>query len=143
MRVVMMEDPGSLFLVNGSLFARAFFKTAIFRPRTREGTGSMATIKKTFVTRLDNVVIFADGVRASVSLIDSEDDKNVTAHLMVVVKDGKVVQPPVALDVDPAVAAASATILSVFGKLVDQVLTSQPIFIRGSVPPPQPQRPQS
>jgi predicted regulator of Ras-like GTPase activity (Roadblock/LC7/MglB family) len=102
----------------------------------------MATIKKTFVTRLDNVMIFPEGMRAAVSLIDSEDDKNVTAHLMVVVKDGKVVQPPVALDVDPAVASAAATILSAFGKLVDTVLTSQPIFIRGSVPPTSPPRPQ-
>ena len=43
----------------------------------------MATIQKTFTTRLDNVVVFADGVRASVSLIDLQDDKNVTAHLMI------------------------------------------------------------
>lgn len=121
----------------------SFSQIGRLRPRTKEGIGSMATIKKTFVTRLDNVVIFADGVRASVSLIDSEDDKSVTAHLMVVVKDGKVVQPPVGIDVDPAIATAAATVLSVFDKLVDQVLTSQPIFIRGSVPPSQPQRPQS
>jgi len=104
----------------------------------------MATIKKTFTTRLDNVVVFVDGVRASVSLIDSEDDKNVTAHLMIVVKDGKVVQPPLpAVKVDPAIATAASTIMSAFAKVVDQVVTSQPLFLRGSVPPAQPQRPQS
>ena len=104
----------------------------------------MATIKKTFTTRLDNVVVFVDGVRASVSLIDSEDDKNVTAHLMIVVKDGKVVQPPLpAVKVDPAIATAASAIMSAFTKVVDQVITSQPLFLRGSVPPAQPQRPQS
>ena len=103
----------------------------------------MATIKKTFTTRLDNVLIFSDGLRASVSLIDSEDDKNVTAHLVVVVKDGKVVQPATGTVVDPSVVAAAGTIMSAFGKLVDQVVTSQPLFIRGSVPPVQQQRPQS
>jgi hypothetical protein len=103
----------------------------------------MATIKKTYTTRLDNVVIFADGVRASVSLIDSEDDKNVTAHLMIVVRDGKVVQPPVSMVVDPSIASASSSLLAAFGKLVDQVVTSQPLFIRGSVPPAQSPRPQS
>ena len=124
------------------IVSRSSPQTGRFWSRTKEGIGSMATIKKTFVTRLDNVMIFPEGMRAAVSLIDSEDDKNVTAHLMVVVKDGKVVQPPVALDVDPAVASAAATILSAFGKLVDTVLTSQPIFIRGSVPPTSPPRPQ-
>jgi hypothetical protein len=103
----------------------------------------MATIKKTFTTRLDNVVIFPDGARASVSLIDSEDDKNVTAHLVIVVKDGKVVQPPMDTTVDPSIASAAGTIMAAFGKLVDQVVTSQPLFIRGSVPPAQQQRPQS
>ncbi len=103
----------------------------------------MATIKKTFSTRLDNVVIFPDGVRASVSLIDSEDDKNVTAHLVVVVKDGKVVQPSMDATVDPSIASAASSLLVAFVKLVDQVVTSQPIFIRGSVPPAQQQRPQS
>ena len=104
----------------------------------------MATIKKTFTTRLDNVVVFVDGVRASVSLIDSEDDKNVTAHLMIVVKDGKVVQPSLPnVAVDPAIATAVSTIMSAFTKVVDQVVTSQPLFLRGSVPPAQPQRPQS
>lgn len=106
----------------------------------------MASIKKTFTTRLDNVVIFVDGVRASVSLIDSEDDKTVTAHLVIVVKDGKVVQPVVpagTVNVDPVIGTAAGTIMSAFSKLVDQVVTSQPIFIRGSVPPAQSQRPQS
>ena len=103
----------------------------------------MAIIKKTFTTRLDNVVLFSDGVRASVSVIDSEDDKNVTAHLAIVVKGGKVVQPSTGVDVDPAISSAASTILEAFGKLVDQVVTSQPLFIRGSVPPAQPQRPQS
>ena len=102
----------------------------------------MATIQKTFTTRLDNVVVFGDGVRASVSIIDSQDDKNVTAHLVIVVKDGKVIQPPVGTPVDPAIASAASTIMAAFAKLVDQVVTSQPLFIRGSVPPVQPQRPQ-
>lgn len=102
----------------------------------------MATIQKTFTTRLDNVVIFADGVRASVSIIDSQDDKNVTAHLVIVVKDGKVVQPQVDIAVDPSIASAASSLLAAFTKLVDGVVTSQPIFIRGSVPPVQAQRPQ-
>ena len=101
----------------------------------------MATIQKTFTTRLDNVVVFADGVRASVSIIDSQDDKNVTAHLMIVVKDGKVIQPPVGTAADSAIATAASTLLAAFTKLVDQVVTSQPIFIRGSVPPAQSPRP--
>ena len=106
----------------------------------------MATINKTFVTRLDNVVVFADGVRASVSLIDSEDDKNVTAHLVIVIKDGNVVQPAVpagTVTVDPAIGSAASTLMSAFTKVVDKVVTSQPLFIRGSVPPVQQQRPQS
>ena len=103
----------------------------------------MAIIQKTFTTRLDNVVVFADGVRASVSIIDSQDSKNVTAHLVIAVKDGKVVQPSVSMTVDPAVASAASILLAAFTKLVDQVVTEQPIFIRGSVPPSQPQRPSS
>ena len=105
----------------------------------------MATIKKTFTTRLDNVVLFADGVRASVSLIDSDDSATVTAHLMIVIKDGKVVQPAVpagAAAVDPIIGTAASSIMAAVTKLVDQVVTSQPLFIRGSVPPAQPQRPQ-
>jgi hypothetical protein len=105
----------------------------------------MATIKKTFTTRLDNVVIFADGARASVSLIDSEDTATVTAHLMIVIKDGKVVQPAVpagSVDVDPAIGTAASSIMAAVTKLVEQVVTSQPLFIRGSVPPAQSQRSQ-
>jgi hypothetical protein len=102
----------------------------------------MATIKKTFTTRLDNVILFSDGIRASVSVIDSEDAKNVTAHMMIVVKDGKVVRPPVGIAVDPAVASAASSILAAFSKLADQVVVSQPLLIRGSVLSPQPQRPQ-
>ena len=85
----------------------------------------MATIKKTFVTRLDSVIIFAEGVRALISLIDLEDGKNVTAHLVVEAKDGKVVQPPVGLDVDPSIAEASNTIWSALAKVVDQVVSLQ------------------
>ena len=55
----------------------------------------MATIQKTYTTRLDNVVAFADGVRASVSIIDSQDSSNVTAHLIIVVKDGKATVRPI------------------------------------------------
>jgi hypothetical protein len=108
-----------------------------------KGILNMATIQKTFTTRLDNVVVFADSVRASVSLIDSQDDKNVTAHLVIVVRDGKVVQPPLGTAIDPAIETAASTLLAAFTKLVDQVVTSQPLFIRGSVPPAQQQRPQS
>ena len=103
----------------------------------------MATIQKTFTTRLDNVVVFADGVRASVSLIDLQDDKNVTAHLMIVVKDGKVVQPAMDTAVDPVIASASSTLLAAFTKLADQVFTAKPLILRGSVPPVQQPRPQS
>jgi len=103
----------------------------------------MATIQKTFTTRLDNVVVFGDGVRASVSLIDSQDDKNVTAHLMIVVKDGKVIQPSMDTPVDPVIASASSSLLAAFTKLADQVLTAKPLILRGSVPPAQSQRPQS
>ena len=101
----------------------------------------MAIIQKTFTTRLDNVVVFADGVRASVAIVDSQDDKNVTAHLMIAVKDGKVIQPAVDMKVDPSIAEAASSLLEAFTKLVDRVITSQPIFIRGSVPPAQPPSP--
>ena len=103
----------------------------------------MATIQKIFTTRLDNVVVFADGVRASVSWIDSQDDKNVTAHLMIVVKDGKVIQPAMDTAVDPVIASASSALLAAFTKLADQVFTAKPLILRGSVPPAQQQRPQS
>ena len=97
----------------------------------------MATITKTYSTKLDNVVVFADGVRASVSLCDSQDSKNPAAHMVVAVRGGKVVQPalPTELSVDPAVAAASKVILDAFAKIVDQVVAQAPVFIRGSVIP--------
>lgn len=105
----------------------------------------MATIKKTFTTRLDNIVVLADGVRATVSLIDSDDGATVTAHMLIAIKDGKVVQPPVpagSVIVDPSIGTAASTLMSALAKLVDQVVSSQTIFIRGSVPPAQLQRPQ-
>lgn len=97
----------------------------------------MALIKKSFSTRLDNVVVSADAVRASVSLIDSDDSRSPAAHWLVVVRGGKVVQPSLSTDVvvDPAVAAASKTLLDAFAKVVDQVVAQSPIFIRGSVAP--------
>jgi hypothetical protein len=103
----------------------------------------MATIKKTFETRLDSVTIIGDTVRAAVSLIDSEDRQSTTAHLVVMVKGGKVVQPVVDVSVDGAIAKSAAEIIENMSKLVDLVLTSQPLYIRGTVPPSQAQRPQS
>ena len=108
----------------------------------KEGTSDMATIKKTFVTRLDTVAITGDTVRAAVSLIDSEDPQSTTAHLVVMVKGGKVVQPVVDVVVDPSIATASSVVTEAMSKLVDLVLTSQPLVLRGSVPPSQSQRPQ-
>jgi hypothetical protein len=102
----------------------------------------MATIKKTFGTRLDNVAIMGDTVRAAVSLIDTEDPHGTTAHLVIMVQGGKVVQPAVDVAVDEIITKAAAEIIGAMTKLVDQVVTSQPLFIRGSVPSSQ-QRPQS
>ena len=107
-----------------------------------KGTRIMATIQKTYTTRLDNVVAFADGVRASVSIIDSQDSSNVTAHLIIVVKDGKVIQPAVDVPVDASIASATSTLMAAFTKLVDLVVAAKPIILRGSVPPAQQQRPQ-
>jgi hypothetical protein len=101
----------------------------------------MATINKTYTTRLDSVVLYPEGVRASVSLVDKDDSENVTAHLMIVLKDGKVVQPALDVNVDPAIATASKTLWEAFAKLTDVVTTAQPLLIRGSVPPVQPKRP--
>lgn len=102
----------------------------------------MATIKKTFTTSIENIIIFADGVRASVAVRDTADPDNVTARMAIVVKGGKVVQPPTNDDVDPKVAAACDTLMKIFTALCDKVTTDKPIFIRGSVPPAQPQGPQ-
>ena len=95
----------------------------------------MATINKNYTTRLDNVVVTADVVRASVSLVDADDPRNASAHMVVVLKGGKVVQPQLKTDVvvDPAVAAAAKTIFDACVKVVDQVAAQGPIFIRGSV----------
>lgn len=102
----------------------------------------MATIQKKFTTRVDNVAVTADLVRVSVSLVDAEDPRNVSAHMVVALKGGKVVQPQLKTDVavDPAVAVAAKTILDACVKVVDQVAAQGPIFIRGSVAP-FPQRP--
>ena len=100
----------------------------------------MATIKKTFVTRLDSVALVGDTVRAAVSVIDSEDPQNTTAHLVIMAKGGKVVQPALDVPVDPAIGAAVVVINEAMAKLVDLVITSQPLYIRGSVPPSQPTR---
>jgi hypothetical protein len=94
----------------------------------------MATIKKTFVTRLDNVILTSDVLRASVSLVDVEDDKNAAAHLAIVIKDGKVIQPDLNIAVEAAVAESTNTIMASLAKIVDQVITLQPIFIRGGAP---------
>lgn len=101
----------------------------------------MATINKTFTTRLDSITILPDGVRASVSLVDKEDEKNTTAHIGIVVKDGKVVQPAMNAAVDPAIATAAKSLWAAFSTLTDIVTTAQPLFLRGSVPPTQPSRP--
>jgi hypothetical protein len=103
----------------------------------------MATIKKTFETRLDSVAIMGETVRASVSLIDSQDPQGTTAHLVIMVKGGKVVQPNVDVIVDPAIASAALVITEAMAKLVDSVVTLQPLILRGSVPPSQSQRSQS
>lgn len=97
----------------------------------------MATINKNFTTRVDNVVVTPDLVRVSVSLVDADDPRNAAAHMVVVLKGGKVVQPQLKTDVavDPAVAAAAKTILDACVKVVDQVAAQGPIFIRGSVDP--------
>ena len=95
----------------------------------------MATINKNYTTRVDNVVVTADVVRVSVSLVDADDARNASAHMVVALKGGKVVQPQLATDVavDPAVAAAAKTIFDACVKVVDQVAAQGPIFIRGSV----------
>ena len=101
----------------------------------------MATIQKTFVTSVENVVVFADGVRASIAVRDTADPDSVTARMMMAVKGGKVVQPPTNEDVDPQITEACATLLKCFTALCDKITTDKPIFIRGSVPPEHPQRP--
>ena len=97
----------------------------------------MATISKKYTTRVDNVVVTPALVRVSVSLVDADDPRNASAHMVVALKDGKVVQPQLKTDVavDPAVAAAAKTILDACTKVVDQVAAQGPIFIRGSVAP--------
>lgn len=97
----------------------------------------MATINKKYTTQVDNVVVATDLVRVSVSLVDADDPKNASARMVVVLKGGKVVQPQLKTDVavDPAVAAATKTILDACTKVVDQVAAQGPIFIRGSVAP--------
>ena len=97
----------------------------------------MATINKKYTTRVDNVVVTSSLVRVSVSLVDADDPQNVSAHMVVALKDGKVVQPQLKSDVavDPAVAAAAKTIFDACLRVVDQVAAQGPIFIRGSVAP--------
>ena len=99
----------------------------------------MAMIRKTFTTSIENIVIFADGVRASIAVRDTDDLGNITACMAIVVKGGKVVQPPTNEDVDVKVAAACDTLMKIFTELCDRVTTEKPIFIRGSVPPARPQ----
>jgi hypothetical protein len=103
---------------------------------------TVATIKKNYTTRVDNVVVAPALVRVSVSLVDADDPQNVSAHMVVALKDGKVVQPQLAtaIVVDPAIAVAAKTILDACAKVVDQVATQGTVFIRGSVDPA-PRRP--
>lgn len=103
----------------------------------------MATIQKTFVTSVENVVVFADGVRALIAVRDTADSDNITARMMIVVKEGKVVQPPTNEKVDPQIAVAAADLLKSFTALCDKITTDKPIFIRGSVPPEHAQHPVS
>ena len=102
----------------------------------------MATIKKTFTTSIENIIIFVDGVRATIVGRDTADPENVAFRMVTVVKGGKVVQPPTNEDVDPKIATACATLMKCFTDLCDKITTDKPIFIRGSVPPTQPQGPQ-
>ena len=100
----------------------------------------MATIKKNYTTRVDSVVVTADLVRVSVSLVDADDSRSAAARMVVALKDGKVVQPQLKTDVavDPVVAAAAKTIFDACVKVVDQVAAQGPVFIRGSVAPSAP-----
>ena len=102
----------------------------------------MATINKKYTTRVDSVIVTPDLVRVSVSLVDVDDPKSVSAHMVVSLKGGKVVQPQLATEVvvDPAVAAAAKSIFDACSSVVEQVAAQGPIFIRGSVDPT-PRRP--
>jgi hypothetical protein len=101
----------------------------------------MATIQKTFMTSLENVVVLADGARAVVAVRDTADPENVTARMIIAVKAGKLIQPPTDENVDPEIIKACATLMKCFTALSDKIVTDKPIFIRGSVPPASPQSP--
>jgi hypothetical protein len=101
----------------------------------------MATIQKTFMTSLENVVVFPDGVRAVVAVRDTADLENVSARMVIAVKAGKLIQPPTGENVDPEIVKACATLIKCFTALSDKIVTDKPIFIRGSVPPVSSQSP--
>jgi hypothetical protein len=101
----------------------------------------MATIQKTFVTSVESVLVSHEGIRAMVSVKDVADTSgSITARMTIAAdKDGKIVQPATpnfaGKELDPQASAAAATLLKCFTELCDKITTTEPIFIRGSVPP--------